>query len=125
MVHAFGSVITKMASAITTLRKSSYDTPIQALFTRAENTPTPTTPRIFVQKTTLNGVLSYPSVPEKTVVLLNNAKAAQATNDLFFTLGGGQPGNRVCAFKDYFEHFMRDLQQELRSPSPAGPSLTK
>lgn len=125
MVHAFGSVITKMAFAITTLRSSSLDTPIQTLFTRAKNTPTPTTPRVFVQKTTLNGILSYPSVPEKTVVLLNNSQAAQATNDLFFTLGAGQPGNRVCAFKDYFEHFMRDLQQELRSPSSAGPSLTK
>ena len=115
-VHAFGSVLTKLASAITTLRNSNLDTPIDILFTRAKNAPTPTTPRVFLQKSTLNGILSYPSVPDKTVVLLNNAKGAEQTNDMFYTLGGGN-GNRVCAFKDYFQHFMTDLQQELRSPS--------
>ncbi|KAG0618952.1 hypothetical protein M758_4G103900 [Ceratodon purpureus] len=126
VVHAFGSVITKMASAITTLRNNSLDIPVETLFTRAKNAPTPTTPRIFLQKSTLNGALSYPAVPEKTVVLLNNGKAAEASGDLFFTLGAGQPRNRVCAFKDYFEHFMRDLQTELRSPSPAaGLSSTR
>jgi hypothetical protein len=121
MVHSFGSVTGKFATAIMKLKSAKLDDPVEHLFTRAANCPTPTTPRVFLQTTTFKGMLAYPANPLKTVVLINNAKAAEASGSLFFTLGGGEAGNRVCSFKNYFVHFMQALQQELKS----GPKLSK
>lgn len=116
IVHTFGALTNKFAPAIMTLHseRSNLDVPVEHLFTRAANCPTPTTPRVFVERTTVDGMLAYPARPMQTIALLNNADAAQATGNLFFTLGGGEAANRACAFKNYFVHFMQALQHELK-----------
>lgn len=59
-------------------------------------------PRIAVAATTFDGLLARPTVPGKTVFLLNVGKAAGATKSLFYTFGSGTP-QRACPFKPFFE----------------------
>ena len=59
------------------------------------------------------GMLSYPTIPGQTILVLNIAKAAAETKDLQFTFGTGTSA-RGCIFKDFFLNFMKDVQYELQ-----------
>ncbi|KAL3690217.1 hypothetical protein R1sor_016526 [Riccia sorocarpa] len=108
--------------------KENVDTPIEHLFTRKVNCPTPSIPRVVTKETTLkahshheqdafcalNGLLSYPAKPASTIILLSNSSAAEQTNSLFFTFGSDGE-YRVCALKDFFYNSMTALQAELKA----------
>ncbi|BBN08796.1 hypothetical protein MPTK1_4g14540 [Marchantia polymorpha subsp. ruderalis] len=111
--HNVGNTANIVVSAIMTL-KANVDTPIEHLFTRKGNCPTPQVPRVVMKDTTLNGLLSYPGRPSSTIILMQISEAAEQTNSLFFTFGTGSE-RRVCAFKDFFFDFMSSLQSELKS----------
>ncbi|KAG6558085.1 hypothetical protein Mapa_000266 [Marchantia paleacea] len=111
--HNVGNAANIVVSAIMTL-KANLDTPIEHLFTRKGNCPTPQVPRVVMKDTTLNGLLSYPGRPSSTIILLNISQAAEQTESLFFTFGTGSE-KRACAFKEFFFDFMSALQSELKS----------
>jgi hypothetical protein len=69
-------------------------------------------PRIVTTKTTFGGLLAYAARPSGTVVLLELAKAAGKSGNIWFTFGTGSAA-RGCPFFGFFQAFMRDLQQEL------------
>ncbi len=71
-------------------------------------------PRIAVEATTFGGLLAYPAVPAKTVFIVSNSKAAGKSGNILYTFGTGVP-ERSCAFRPFFEAFMGELQQQLRS----------
>ena len=87
-------------------------------------------PRLALAATTFDGLLASPTVPTKTVILLQIAKAAGTAKSLFFTFGSGSP-TRSCPFKPFFESFTADLQKVLLQQSssngagPASPSATR
>ena len=72
-------------------------------------------PRVITAATTFGGLLAYPARPNATVVLLQIAKAAGATGDLWYTFGTGSE-ERGCPFRPFFEAFVGDLQKELALP---------
>ena len=72
-------------------------------------------PRIVTTKTTFGGLLPYATRPCNTVVLLQLAKAAGKTGNIWYTFGTGSEA-RGCPFFGFFQAFMRDLQQELHEP---------
>ena len=110
--HNIGEVVQATAGAVKTLN-AHLDQSIEEIFT--VHAPTAQVPRIAIEATTFNGLLSKPTVPGQTVLIFKVAEAAAQTQDLLFTFGAGTP-DRVCVFKDFFLSFMTDLQQALRAP---------
>ncbi|HBB35215.1 MAG TPA: hypothetical protein DDZ80_13655 [Cyanobacteria bacterium UBA8803] len=108
--HNIGEVVQATAGALRIL-KDNIEKPVEEIFTT--HAPTPQVPRIAVQESTFDGLLSSPITPGKTVIILEVGKAATKTHNLYFTFGTGTP-ERACVFKDFFVNFMQDLQQELR-----------
>ena len=108
--HNIGEVVQATAGSLRTL-KDNLDRSVEDIFT--EYAPTPQVPRIATKASTFNGMLSYPTVPGETVFILQIAKAAAETKDIWFTFGTGT-SERGCIFKEFFLNFMQDLQQELR-----------
>jgi hypothetical protein len=109
--HNIGEVVQATVGALRRVQEN-LDQPIEELFTAYP--PTPQVTRIAVKASTLDGLLSSPTTPGKTVVILNVGKAATKTKDLHFTFGTGY-SERACVFMDFFLAFMNDLQQELRA----------
>ena len=108
--HNIGEVVQTTAGALRIL-KDNLEKPIEEIFT--SHPLTPQAPRIAVKSSNFEGLLSSPTTPEKTVVILQIAKAATKTHDINFTFSAGT-SNRVCVFKDFFLAFMKDLQRELK-----------
>ena len=108
--HNIGEVAKSTASSLKILRENLHRS-VEDIFT--EYAPTTEVPRIAVGASTFNGMLSYPTIPQETVVILQIAKAAAETKDLRFTFGTGT-SERGCIFKDFFLNFMKDLQYELQ-----------
>lgn len=71
-------------------------------------------PRIALAASTFGGLLSYPAVPRRTMFLISISKAAGKEKSLFYTFGTGVP-ERSCAFKHFFESFMKDLQKNFKT----------
>ena len=111
--HNIGEVVQATAGGLRKL-KENLDKPIEEIFT--SNPLTPQVPRIAVKASTFDGLLSSPTTPGKTVVILKIGEAAKKTHDINFTFAAGSD-ERVCVFKDFFLQFMRDLQQELKQLS--------
>ncbi len=112
--HNIGEVVQATAGGLRKL-KDNLDKPVEQIFT--EHPLTPQAPRIAIKSTTFDGMLSSPTTPGKTVVLMQIGKAAAKTHDIFFTFGAGS-SERACVFKDFFLAFMKDLQQELKAANP-------
>lgn len=108
--HNIGEVVQATAASLKTL-KNNLDKPVEDIFT--EYAPTPQVPRIAIKASTFDGFLSSPTTPGKTVLILQIAKAAAKTKDIWFTFSTGK-SERACVFKDFFLNFMSDLQQELQ-----------
>ena len=108
--HNIGEVVQATAGSLKTL-KDNLDKPVEEIFTKYA--PTPQVPRIAIKVSTFDGLLSSPTTPGKTVLILQIAKAAAKTKDLWFTFSAGR-AERACVFKDFFLNFMTDLQQELQ-----------
>lgn len=115
VAHNIVAIANDMVPAMKTL-KANLGSDIAHTFTRAKNCPVPVVPRVVTEASTFNGLLAYPAVPGKTVIMLMLGKAAEATGSLFYTFGTGD-FTRSCAFKPFFEAFMGDLQKELRARS--------
>ncbi|MEM9091822.1 MAG: hypothetical protein AAGC93_24170 [Cyanobacteria bacterium P01_F01_bin.53] len=109
--HNIGEVMQSTAGALKIL-KDNLDKPIEEIFTT--HAPTEQVPRIAVKASTLDGLLSSPTTPGKTVVILKLAKAAAQTKDIRFTFGAFQT-DRACVFQDFFLSFMADLQSTLKA----------
>jgi hypothetical protein len=112
--HNLGEVVKTTTGALKTL-KDNLDKPVEEIFT--SHPLTPQAPRIAVQSSTFDGLLSSPTNAGKTVVIFQISKAAVKTRDLHFTFGAGTP-ERNCVFKDFFLAFMNNLQQELKKTGP-------
>lgn len=108
--HNIGEVVQATAGSLRVLKNNLHRS-VEDIFT--EYAPTPQVPRIATKASTFNGMLSYPTTPGETVFILQIAKAAAETKDIWFTFGTGT-SQRSCVFKDFFLNFMQDLQQELR-----------
>jgi hypothetical protein len=108
--HNLGEVVKTTTGALRTL-KDNLEKPVEEIFT--SHPLTPQAPRIAVKSSNFDGLLSSPTTPGKTVVILQIAKAATKTHDINFTFSAGT-SNRVCVFKDFFLAFMKDLQRELK-----------
>ncbi len=108
--HNIGEVVQAAAGSLKTLQ-NNLDKPVEDVFT--EYAPTPQVPRIAVKASTFDGLLSSPTTPGKTVLILQIAKAAAQTKDIWFTFSTGK-SERACVFKDFFLNFMNDLQKELQ-----------
>jgi len=110
--HNIGEVMQATAGSLKIL-KDNLDTPVEDIFTA--HAPTAEVPRIAVKPSTFDGLLSAPTTPGETVLILKVGKAAAQTQDIRFTFGALQP-ERACVFQDFFLSFMTDLQQELKKP---------
>lgn len=108
--HNIGEVVQATAGSLRTLKNNLHRS-VEDIFT--EYAPTAQAPRIAIKASTFNGMLSYPTIPRETVVILQIAKAAAETKDLRFTFGTGT-SERGCVFKDFFVNFMKDVQYELQ-----------
>lgn len=108
--HNIGEVVQASVGGLRTL-KDNLDKPIEEIFT--SHPLTPQAPRLAVKASTFDGLLSSPTTPGKTVVILQIAKAAMATGDINFTFSTGS-SERACVFKNFFLSFMSDLQKELK-----------
>ena len=108
--HNIGEVVQATVGSLRNLKDNLHRS-VEDIFT--EYAPTPQAPRIATKASTFNGMLSYPIIPQETVVILQIAKAAAETKDLQFTFGTGTSA-RGCIFKDFFINFMKDLQYELQ-----------
>ena len=108
--HNIGEVVQATAGGLRRL-KDNLDKPVEEIFTSYPLTPQ--APRIAIKPSTFDGLLSSPTVPGKTVFILQIGKAATKSQDIFFTFSTGSP-ERVCVFKDFFLEFMKELQRELR-----------
>lgn len=108
--HNIGEVVQATVGALKIL-KDNLEQPVEEIFT--SNAPTPQVPRIATKKSDFNGLLSSPTIPSQTVIILKIAEAAAKTKDISFTFSAGTP-ERVCVFQEFFLQFMRDLQQELK-----------
>ncbi len=107
--HNIGEVVQATTGALRKL-KANLDKSVEEIFTT--HPPTPQSPRIAVEKSTFNGLLSSPTTPGTTVVIYKVGSAATKSQDILFTFGAGSE-ERVCVFKEFFLQFMRDLQREL------------
>ena len=112
--HNIGEVVQATAGSLKTLKQNVNRT-VEDIFT--EHAPTEQVPRIAIRASTFDGLLSSPTEPGKTVIILKIAEAAAKTKDIWFTFGTGDP-DRACVFKDFFISFMRDLQTELKQSTP-------
>lgn len=108
--HNIGEVVQSTAGSLKTLN-DNLDKPVEDIFT--EYAPTLQVPRIAIKASTFDGLLSSPITPGKTVLILQIAKAAAQTKDIWFTFSTGK-SERACVFKDFFLNFMNDLQKELK-----------
>lgn len=108
--HNIGEVVQTTAGALKIL-KANLDQPVEEIFT--QHPLTPQVPRIAIKSSTFDGLLSKPTQPGKTVIILKISKAAAQTHDISFTFGTGR-AERACVFQEFFIEFMKDLQQELR-----------
>jgi len=108
--HNIGEVVQATSLALRRL-KDNLEKPIEDIFTL--HAPTPQAPRIAVRASRLDGLLSSPMAPGKTVVIFKIGKAAAMTKDISFTFGTGRP-ERSCIFARFFLRFMADLQRVLK-----------
>lgn len=108
--HNIGEVMQATAGSLKIL-KDNLDKPVEDIFTA--HAPTAEVPRIAVKPSTFDGLLSVPTTPGETVLILKIGKAAAQTQDIRFTFGALQP-ERACVFQDFFLSFMTDLQQKLK-----------
>lgn len=108
--HNIGEVVQTTAVSLRILKNNLHRS-VEDIFT--EYAPTVQVPRIVTKASTFNGMLSYPTFPQETVIILQIAKAAAETKDLRFTFGTGT-SERGCVFKNFFVNFMKDLQYELQ-----------
>ncbi len=108
--HNIGEVVQATAGGLRKL-KENLDRPVEEIFT--SHPLTPQVPRIAIKASTFDGLLSSPTIPGKTVVILKIGEAAKKTQDINFAFAAGS-SERVCVFKDFFLEFMGDLQQELK-----------
>ncbi|MEL7355775.1 MAG: hypothetical protein AAFN40_04340 [Cyanobacteria bacterium J06560_6] len=109
--HNIGEVVQATAGSLKVLKNNQHRA-VEDIFT--EHAPTEQVPRIAVRPSTFNGLLSAPTVPGETVIILKIAEAAAKTKDIAFTFGTGE-SERACVFKDFFLNFMNDLKAELAS----------
>ncbi len=112
--HNIGETV---QTAVIALRRLSanLDKRVDKIFT--QHALTTKVPRIATKSTRFDGLLLFPTVPGKTVVIFQIEKAAAKTNDVLFTFGTGR-NERACVFKDFFLDFMKDLQKALRDGGP-------
>ena len=115
--HNIGEVVQATAGALRRL-KENLDKPVEEIFT--SHAPTLQVPRIAVNSSNFDGLLSFPTTPGETVIIHKIAEAAAKTHNIFFTFGTGT-SERACVFKDFFLAFMKDLQKELWQVAPQGP----
>lgn len=108
--HNIGEVVQTTAVSLRTLNDNLHRS-VEDIFT--EYAPTIQVPRIATKASTFNGMLSYPTIPGETILILQIAKAAAKTKDIWFTFGTGT-SERGCVFKDFFLNFMKDVQYELQ-----------
>jgi hypothetical protein len=108
--HNIGEVVQATASALRRI-KDNLETPIEEIFTLYA--PTPQVPRIAIRASRLDGLLRFPTVVGKTIVIFKIGKAAAKTKDISFTFGTGRP-ERACVFAGFFLEFMADLQKVLQ-----------
>ena len=108
--HNIGEVVQTTAGALKTL-KNNLEKPVEEIFT--SNALTLQVPRIAVNSSDFDGLLSSPTSPGKTVIILKIAEAAAKTKDISFTFSTGS-SERACVFQEFFLQFMNDLQRELR-----------
>jgi len=116
--HNIGETVQTTSIALRLL-SANLDKPVEEIFTR--HALTTKVPRIATKSTRFDGLLLFPTVPGKTVLILQIEKAAAKSNDLRFTFGTGR-SERACIFKDFFLDFMRDLQKTLREGTPSSPA---
>lgn len=67
-------------------------------------------------KTTFGGLLPYATRPNNTVILVQIAKAAGKSGNIWYTFSATGSEKRGCPFFGFFQAFMTDLQQELHEP---------
>ena len=108
--HNIGEVVQTTVGSLKIL-KNNLNRSVEDIFT--EYALTPQVPRIAVKASTFDGLLSYPTTPGKTVLILQIAEAAAKTKDIWFTFSTGS-SERACVFKEFFLNFMKDLQYELQ-----------
>jgi hypothetical protein len=107
--HNIGEVVQATAGALRRL-KENRDKSVEEIFTTYA--PTPQVPRIAIKSSDFDGLLSFPTTPGKTVIIMKVGEAAAKTRDLNFTFSAGTE-KRACVFKEFFLNFMSDLQKEL------------
>jgi hypothetical protein len=112
--HNIGETVQTTSVALRIL-SANLDKPVEEIFTR--HALTTKVPRIATKSTRFDGLLLFPTVPGKTVLILQIEKAAAKSSDILFTFGTGR-NERACVFKDFFLHFMKDLQEALRDETP-------
>ena len=119
--HNIGEVVQATVGALKTL-KNHLEKPVEEIFT--SNAPTPQVIRIAVNSSDFDGLLSSPTSPGKTVIILKIAEAAAKTNDISFTFSTGSE-ERACVFQEFFLQFMNDLQRELKKAESGEPGHIK
>jgi hypothetical protein len=115
--HNIGETVQTASVALRRL-SANLDKPVDEIFTR--HALTTKVPRIATKATRFDGLLLLPTVPGKTVLVLQIEKAAAKSKNILFTFGTGRE-ERGCVFKDFFLHFMRDLQVALKDGTPNSP----
>ena len=112
--HNIGETV---QTAVVALRRLSanLDKRVEEIFT--QHALTTKVPRIATKSTRFDGLLLFPTVPGKTVLILQIEKAAAKSNNILFTFGTGRD-QRACVFKDFFLRFMKDLQEALKDGTP-------
>jgi len=116
--HNIGETVQTTSVALRRLN-DNLDRPVEEIFTRRALTTK--VPRIATKSTRFDGLLLFPTVPGKTVLIFQIEKAAAKSNCILFTFGTGRD-QRACVFKDFFLHFMKDLQEALRDGTPNTPA---
>jgi len=112
--HNIGETVQTTSIALRRLNEN-LDKPVEEIFTRRALTTE--VPRIATKSTRFDGLLLFPTVPGKTMLILQIEKAAAKSNDILFTFGTGR-NERACVFKDFFLDFMTDLQRALKDGGP-------
>jgi len=112
--HNIGETVQTTSIALRLL-SANLDKPVEEIFTRRALTTK--VPRIATKPTRFGGLLLFPTVPGKTVLIFQIEKAAATSGDILFTFGTGRD-ERACVFKDFFLRFMKDLQTVLRDGAP-------
>eukprot|EP00884_Botryococcus_braunii_P020123 jgi/Botrbrau1/6795/Bobra.0057s0027.1 len=111
-IHNIASAAKEARQTVMSL-VASPNVPLEELFTKASNCPVKAVPRIALKETTLNGLLSKPALPGKTVFFFVSPVAAEKYKNLYFTFGSGAE-YRSCPFLPFWKSLMTDLQTNLQ-----------